>query len=77
MKLNLEELKAEKLMRNAPKDGSIIIGVYHDGEIEIKWSNDRRCMLASVAPGAGIFPPGWEDIENGLPIDEPLSWRSR
>lgn len=63
-------------MDEAPTDGSPIIGNFEHGEeVEIRWAEERRCMLASVAPGAGLFGPGWEDTYNGLYMDDPQSWR--
>lgn len=64
-------------METAPHDGSTIVGLYENGdEVELSWASEgRTCMLASVAPGAGTFGPGWEDIENRLVADTPIAWR--
>jgi hypothetical protein len=60
----------------APKDGSSILGIYDDGaEIEIRWSEQRRCMLAGIGGGNGFYGPGWEDCENKLIVDEPKFWK--
>ncbi len=66
----------------APRNGRAIIGIWPDGsELEIRWSEQRRCMLAyspGAAPGAGTFGAGWEDVENGLVADldgAPIGWR--
>lgn len=61
-------------MHNAPRDGRWILGLYDDGKMVIRWADRRRCVLATVAPGAGEFGPGWEDQENGLPVDPPHAW---
>lgn len=52
-----------------------ILGLYDDCELEIRWADNRQCMLSTVAPGAGQLGPGWEDRENHLPVDPPISWR--
>ena len=73
-----EEIMPKKLwepLATAPKDGRTIIGLYDDGECEIRWADLRRCVLATVAPGAGEYGPGWEDLENCLPVDAPSAWR--
>jgi hypothetical protein len=62
----------------APQDGTPIIGVYGTDpreECELRWAEERHCVLASVAPGAGLFGPGWEDTLNGLAAEDPLWWR--
>ena len=61
----------------APKDGSTIIGIFSDGsELEMRWAEERRCMLAGVGGGNGYFGAGWEDIENHLVVlDEPVAWK--
>jgi hypothetical protein len=63
-------------MDTAPRDGTEIRGYFDPDEIvPIRWSEQRRCMLGDVAPGAGVYPPGWEDVANGLPVDDPQSWK--
>jgi hypothetical protein len=62
-------------MSSAPQDGTTILGRYDDRAIPIRWAEDRVCMLASTASGAGAFGPGWEDVDNGLYIDAPEAWR--
>lgn len=62
-------------MDTAPTDGTPILGYYGADEVvAIRWAESRECMLASVAPGAGLFGPGWEDVANGLYVDDPVSW---
>ena len=59
----------------APKDGTSILGVYDDGEVEIQWSECRQCMLAGIGGGNGYFGPGWQDCYNKLIVDEPKFWK--
>ena len=61
-------------MADAPKDGQTIRGKYGDDWDLVRWSEERRCMLAGYAGGSGYFGPGWEDLENGLIADEPEAW---
>lgn len=62
-------------IRKAPTDGTSIVCLYDNGEHEtIRWSSERSCMLATVAPGAGILPAGWVNDEN-LPVDPPFAWK--
>lgn len=63
-------------IETAPMDGTEIIGKYEDGEYEIRWSETRRCILAGIGGGNGYFGEGWEDVFNGLIIDEPKQWKS-
>ena len=63
------------LMKDAPRDGTPIIGIYPNGEkVEIQWAERRVCMLAGVGGGNGYFGPGWQDTYNKLIVDEPLGW---
>lgn len=60
----------------APRDGTEIMGIYDDNEeVEIRWSETRRCMMAGSAGGHGYFGAGWEDTYNKLIVDEPKFWR--
>jgi hypothetical protein len=60
----------------APRDGTVIDGYYpSEGFIPIRWAEQRRCMLAGIGGGNGYFGEGWEDVENGLIVDAPASWR--
>lgn len=59
----------------APKDGSSILALYEGEECEIRWAEQRQCMLAGVGGGNGYFGAGWEDMELGLITDEPEFWR--
>ncbi len=53
------------------KNGETVLGLY-DGEwIEIRWAETRKCMLAGIGGGNGYFGEGWEDVLNGLIVDEP------
>lgn len=64
-------------MDEAPHDGTEILGWYGPDEIvRIRWAEERRCMLASVAPGAGLFGPGWECVAESLIVEDPLKWRA-
>lgn len=63
-------------MDEAPQDGTEILGWYGPDEIvRIRWAEERRCMLASVAPGAGLFGPGWECVAESLIVEDPLKWQ--
>jgi hypothetical protein len=59
----------------APEDGSVILGRYDEDEIEIRWSDERHCMLAYGNPGNGSCGPGWQNVSDDLPMDEPQSWQ--
>lgn len=63
-------------MKDAPRDGTVIIGLYDDGEALITWSKCPVCMLGTPH---GTFPPGWatagNDTDRNLPMDEPKAWR--
>lgn len=69
-------MKPYQDISTAPKDGTLIFGLYDDGEILIRWSERRQCMLAGVGGGNGYFGAGWEDDENHLIVDEPEKWRA-
>lgn len=59
----------------APRDGTKIIGVYskdRSQDDEIRWAENRKCMLAGTGGGNGYFGEGWEDTYNRLVVDEPL-----
>lgn len=66
-------------MEAAPRDGTEIIGLFGDEEWEIRWAEERRCMIAESyrgTPGIGLFDAGWEQAVEGLAItDEPDAWR--
>lgn len=62
-------------IETAPKDGTEIIGKYYDNEVEIRWANERQCMLAGIGGGNGYFGPGWEDTYNSLIAEVPQAWR--
>lgn len=63
-------------IESAPRDGTIIVGKYEDGECLICWSERPVCMLGPVNGG---FPPGWATAGNetdyNLPMDPPEAWR--
>jgi hypothetical protein len=65
-------------MGTAPHDGTPIVVTYGPGETaKVQWADERRCMLADVAPGAGTAGPGWEDADNHLTLDdEPQGWKA-
>lgn len=67
-----------KSMDTAPRDGTEIIGMYPQdgGEVEIRYSEIRVCMLADFGGAAGTFAEGWEDCLNGLVADIPDAWRT-
>lgn len=62
-------------LSSAPKDGTIIEGLYESGPCLVRWAEHRQCMLAGIGGGNGYFGPGWEDEENHLIVDEPMAWR--
>lgn len=62
------------LVALAPCDGRIIIGKYGDDEMDIRWNEQRSCMLG---PRAGSMGAGWEDVYNNLPTDPPDTWRAK
>lgn len=64
-------------MHSAPMDGRYIYGLYKDGSVDVvRWEEQRRCMLAGLAPGSGDCGEGWESkIAGNLPVDPPLAWR--
>jgi hypothetical protein len=64
-----------RALESAPKDGTIIDGLYQEGPCLIRWAETRRCMLAGVGGGNGYFGAGWEDDENHLIMDPPIMWR--
>ena len=62
-------------MDTAPKDGTEIMGRYGDDEVEVRWAENRQCMLAGIGGGNGYFGAGWEDTYNNLIADEPEGWK--
>jgi len=56
---------------SAPRDGTIIEGLYDGEAMLIRWAETRRCMLAGIGGGNGYFGEGWEDVENKLIADPP------
>lgn len=64
-------------MSEAPKDGTLIWGLYDENEeCLIRWNSEqRKCMLAGIGGGNGYFGAGWEDDLNHLIVDVPLKWR--
>lgn len=62
-------------MEDAPRDGTPIIGLVHGDEVEVRWANERQCMLAGIGGGNGYFGEGWEDTYNGLISAEPTQWK--
>ena len=62
-------------MDKAPTDGTVIEGFYGPDVVRIRWAEERHCMLYGVAPGTGILGEGWEQVDEGLYIDDPLGWR--
>lgn len=75
------ELRAEsrivewRSMDSAPTDGTPVLGLIGDDEVEVRWAEQRVCMLAGEVRGAGTFGPGWEDTANCLEVDAPEGWR--
>lgn len=63
-------------MDDAPRDGTLIYGLYDGKGIAIRWAETRRCMLAGIGGGNGYFGAGWEDDYNGLIMDPPEAWMS-
>lgn len=64
-------------MASAPTNGTEIIGLVYDEPIRMRWAEERKCMLAGLAPGAGLFGAGWEDTLDHLVIFEeagPVAW---
>ncbi|WP_027934557.1 hypothetical protein [Amycolatopsis thermoflava] len=72
---DLKPTSGWRAMHSAPRDGTELIGRYGDQEIRIRWSEQRVCMLAPVAAGAGQLGEGWEDVCNQLYIDAPEAWK--
>lgn len=64
-----------KRLESAPRDGTVIEGLYEDGPCLIRWAETRRCMLAGIGGGNGYFGAGWEDDYNHLIADDPIAWR--
>lgn len=66
-------------MDDAPRDGTVIIGLVNGDPWPIRWNDeDRHCMLAyGNARGAGYgFGPGWEQADERLVItDEVEGWQ--
>ncbi len=59
-------------MDSAPKDRPIEC-LHADGEPdEVEWADERACMLGRRA---GAHGEGWQDVENRLPVDDPVLWR--
>jgi hypothetical protein len=70
------ELRMWLPLEIAPVDGTAIIGRVYGEPVPMRWAESRVCMLADVAPGAGLFDEGWEDTLNGLVIwDGVDAWR--
>lgn len=68
--------RAWREMDSAPR-WTLIEGLSDDGEVDqVEWRDNRQCMLASVAPGAGECGPGWvSKLADYLPVDPPIKWR--
>lgn len=63
-------------IEDAPRDGTAIVGLVHGEPVLMRWAEERRCMLAYVQPGAGLFDEGWEQAIDGLVIwDGVEGWR--
>lgn len=73
----LENGEGWKRLSSAPRDGTVIEGLYEDGPCLIRWAESRRCMLAGIGGGNGYFGEGWEDDYNHLIVDEPMAWRDQ
>lgn len=60
----------------APTDGTEILGLVYGEPTPMRWVEQPVCMLAGVAPGAGLFDEGWEDTFNHLVIWDGIEgWR--
>ena len=55
---------------DAPRDGTPIRVLSSEGEMDVRWAENRRCMLAGVGGGNGYFGAGWEDTENYLHVPD-------
>lgn len=61
-----------RVIETAPKDRPINV-CYANGDTDVvEWEEYRCCMLG---PRAGSYPPGWQCVENKLPVDPPDSWK--
>ncbi|UDF29356.1 UNVERIFIED_ORG: hypothetical protein LHK14_17860 [Roseateles sp. XES5] len=55
---------------DAPRDGTIIIGLYQGDELRlVRWEEYR-----SHPGGGGSMGAGWVSDENGFPDDAPDAW---
>lgn len=62
-------------MSSAPMDGTEIIGIHSNGDLDyIRYAENRKCMLAGVGGGNGYFGEGWECAYNHLIVDTPDYW---
>lgn len=62
-------------MANAPHDRPIQ-ALYEDSADDefdtVIWEENRYCM---IGPPQGSRGPGWQSLENNLPVDDPVLWR--
>jgi hypothetical protein len=61
---------------DSPGGGKEIEGLYEEGPCLIRWALERRCAgTVAGTPAVGRFGEGWECVNSGLMMDEPLAWR--
>lgn len=60
-------------MESAPRDGTIILGLYEDGIVDrVYWATERCCILGRRT---GSMGDGWISDEVKLPADPPKAWQ--
>lgn len=60
-------------IESAPRDGTVVSLLYRDGnEGAARWQEERYCILGAPA---GTFGPGWQDVEENLPVSNETHWR--
>lgn len=70
-------MSERRSISDAPRDGTVIVGLYDNGdECLTWWSKNRVCMLG---PRAGECGEGWathhSETDHNLPMDAPPCWR--